>query len=199
MKNFLEYLSDNKKIYEYKFKFALNDISEDMKEKFKTSLEKYTLEECSEFSETPIQANPLDFPNTTNTKVFSAVVKVKYPATVDMLRNYISQVLHVNESQIAVYNKNDPRETNTELYNERTSEDFKKNYVPKLGSMYNDEKQPETPKYGKESVADATSKKSEDFNTIITPLSPKQKKDKAPKQSPKDSEKKAKSVLGNKK
>jgi hypothetical protein len=142
------YLQESNKDYKFKVKFAVNEFESETKDCVENCLNKYELRSFGKFKETPIQESPLDFPNVKNTKVFIGEFVLGYPATVDMLRKFISEKTGISEQAIAVYNENDPREVYTQEWLDRMANpDWKKNYKPALGSDY---EQGEVPAYGDE-------------------------------------------------
>lgn len=142
------YLHESNKDYKFKIKLAVNELADETKDCVENCLNKYELRSFGKFKETPIQESPLDFPNVKNTKVFINEVVLGYPATVEMLRKFISEKTGISEQSVAVYNENDPREVYTQEWLDRMANpDWKKNYKPALGSDYETD---EKPAYGDE-------------------------------------------------
>ena len=115
-KGFKDYLSDAYPEYKYTLKLAVDKVSDHMLDCMEKCLSKYDLKTASKFRETPIQENPLDFPNIKNSPVFIADITLKYPASRDYLRTKLSSMLGIAEQQIAVYSETDPRHAETDLY-----------------------------------------------------------------------------------
>lgn len=138
-RSFVSYIAEVKTDYRYVLKFAINEMSDKMIDLLESSLKKYELKEASAFRKTPIQENPLDFPNIKNTEVFICDIALGYPASLDFLRTYICNVLGISPAQLAVYSNNDPRQIETDLYVNRTSPEYLKNYKTRLGSDYEPE------------------------------------------------------------
>ena len=65
MKSFTEYLTESKKVYEFKVKLA-GDY-ENAGEKIKSALAPYKVEKCSAGKRLPIAETHSDFPNVKNT------------------------------------------------------------------------------------------------------------------------------------
>lgn len=136
-KNFLEYyINESSQEYVYKLKFACDDITDEQKNKLENGLAKFDLKNISEFTNTPIQSHPLDFPNVKNTRVHMVTVTLAYPASLDMLRQLVADYTGINLSLVAAYSQNDPREAYTDHANKLANNDWKKDYVPALGSDY---------------------------------------------------------------
>ena len=176
-KSFNEYyLKESAKEYKFKLKFAVQEFTEEQKDKLEVALQRYDLRSLSTFKETPIQESPLDFPNVKNTKVFIADMVLGYPATTDMLRLYVSEKACVSEQSVAVYSSNDPREAYTQEWLDRMSPEYKKNYVPRLGTNH---EITEVPDYGdahNKKLLDQMKKERDERvkHVVENPLSPKQ-------------------------
>lgn len=135
-KSFAKYVAEVKQEYKYVLKFAVNEMSDQMIDQLEASLVKYGLKKASAFRKTPIQESPLDFPNVKNMPVFICDLSLEYPGSLDFLRTYICNSLAISPAQLAVYSENDPRQIETDLYLDRNSPEFKKNYKTQLGSDY---------------------------------------------------------------
>ena len=149
MKTFVDYYNANKKRYTYTLKIAQNDFTVESAAKLEQYLEKYNLVEFKPFKKTPIQQNPLDFPNAKNSEVYITDVVVEYPITPNALQREVSSGLGISEGFIVIYAENDPRHQYTEEWLERMTdkEKFKSEYKPKLGNL---EQWGEEPAYGNE-------------------------------------------------
>jgi len=133
-KSFASYVAEVKTEYKYVLKFAVQEMTDPMIDKLEAGLAKYGLKSASAFRKTPIQESPLDFPNVKNTPVFICDLVLEYPSSLDFLRVYICNCLGISPALLAVYSENDPRQIETDLYNERNSPEFKKGYHTVLGS-----------------------------------------------------------------
>lgn len=131
-KTFRNYLEETDVDYAYTLKLALDHIDDKVLDRLEWCLSKYKLVSASKFRETPIQANPLDFPNLRNQKVFITDLVMKYPASRDFLETYIASCLGINEQSVVVYSDTDPRQYETELILTRNSPEYKENYNPAL-------------------------------------------------------------------
>lgn len=173
--NFSDYYNLRNKKYEFRLKLALNDMSEELKEKITNCLVKYEIESVS-FKKTPIQESPLDFPNIKNSEVYIADISGLYPVTPDVLRTELANNTGVSVANIAVFNKADPRLADEELHKERKSPNFKDNYKTAIGNDYDI---PEKTKYGQELIDQELSaaelrQKQRDDKTVTNTLIPKQ-------------------------
>lgn len=135
-KSFASYVAEVKTEYKYVLKFALHEMTDEMIDKLEACLAKYDLKTASAFRQTPIQENPLDFPNVRNTAVFICDIAMGYPASLDFLRTYICNSLAISPALLAVYSENDPRQIETDLYVDRNSPEFKEKYKTRLGSYH---------------------------------------------------------------
>jgi hypothetical protein len=174
-KSFIKYVAENKTEYKYVLKFAVNEMTNEMIDALEASLAKYDLKSASAFRKSPIQENPLDFPNVRNTAVYICNLVLGYPGALDFLRIYICNSLGISPALLAVYSENDPRQIETDLYVDRSSPEFKAKYKTTLGSDYT---QGDTVPYGEayntgflqelEKV-----RKEREITTVENPLSPK--------------------------
>jgi hypothetical protein len=109
MKSFKEYLTESKKVYEFKVKIA-GDCPKDCTEKIKLALSQYQLESCSGGKRTPIQERQVDFPEHTNVNVTVFDVCTCYPATSLQVKNAIAETLKMSGALIKVRNAMEERE-----------------------------------------------------------------------------------------
>ena len=135
-KSFKQYVAQCKEEYKYVLKFAVAEMTDEMIDRLEASLVKYGIKSASAFRKTPIQESPLDFPNVKNTPVFICDLTLDYPGSLDFLRTYVCNSLAISPVQLAVYSENDPRQIETDLYLDRNSPEFRKNYKTRLGSDY---------------------------------------------------------------
>ena len=147
-KSFVEYVAQTKQEYKYVLKFAVNEMTDLMIDQLESSLTKYDLKKASSFRKTPIQESPLDFPNVKNMPVFICDLTLGYPGSLDFLRTYICNNLGISPAQVAVYSENDPRQIETDLYIDRNSAEYRKNYKARLGSDYEEVPGAEEETYG---------------------------------------------------
>ena len=174
-------IAQNKKQYRYTVKLAKDALSTDEKKALEKAYAPLGLVKVEKSFSSPIQENPLDFPNTKNAAVQAFDIVTSYPSATDMLERVTSEAIRVPRGTVVVYTENDPRRAYTKDYLEKKSPDFKKDYVPALGSLppeaedaanyYGDE-------YNKKLIA-AHVKERKPTNRVKTPLSPEQNIDKS--------------------
>lgn len=111
MKSLKEYITESldKKKYLFKIKVA-GDLTEDFEAKLKTLLEKYSVENFTKNSTTPIQSLPLDFPSLRNQQVTIYDTTLQYPATQYELHEYICNNMGMYADKIVVRSPFDPTE-----------------------------------------------------------------------------------------
>ncbi len=97
MKTLKEYLAESKKVYPFRVKIA-GDLPENFEEKFKLSLQKFSVESFAKTKTTPIQESPIDFPNHSNTTVSIFEISLNYPVTPPQIANILSSDLRMPES-----------------------------------------------------------------------------------------------------
>lgn len=178
-KSFATYVAEVKTDYKYVLKFAVHEMDNARIDMLEACLTKYQLKEASAFRKTPIQQNPLDFPNINNTEVFICDITLAYPASLDFLRTYICNSLGLSPAVLAVYSQNDPRQIETDLYVDRNSPEFKAKYKTRLGSDYEEVPGAEEEKYGEKYNMSflkelETVRKEREKVTVENPLSPAQ-------------------------
>lgn len=176
-KSFTSYVAENKTDYNYVLKFAVHEMPDSKIDMLEACLKKYDLKSASAFRKTPIQESPLDFPNIKNTPVFTCDITLGYPGSLDFLRIYICNSLGISPSQLAVYSDNDPRQIETDLYLDRSSEEFKKNYKTRLGSDHEEtgDKDLYGEKYNMSFLKELENvRKEREIVTVENPLSPKE-------------------------
>lgn len=109
MKSFTEYLTESKKTYEFKIKIA-GDLEKDCLNKIKSALARYTVEKCTAGKRTPIQENPIDFPEHKNVNVSFFDVTVAYPVNSLAVKEAISNELGLSQCCIKVQNLKEQEE-----------------------------------------------------------------------------------------
>jgi hypothetical protein len=103
MKSFKEYLTESKKVYEFKVKIA-GKCPDDCAKLIKSALAKYSVESCSPGKRTPIQERYEDFPNLSNVEMTIFDVTTAYPATSLQVRASVSDGANVPLSNVVVRN-----------------------------------------------------------------------------------------------
>jgi hypothetical protein len=114
MKSFKEYLTEGKKVYEFKIKIA-GDCPKDCSAKIKQALATYKVESCSGGKSLPIAEQYTDFPEQKNIPVTIFDVKLAYPATSQQVRASLSGNLNVAEGRIKVRNPLEEKELELNL------------------------------------------------------------------------------------
>ena len=101
MKSFKQYLTESKKIYEFKVKIA-GDLPDGFDKALKNSLSKFNVESMSKAVRTPIQESPIDFPGVKFKEVSVFNVGISYPTTSPIVKQAIAQMLNIEESRVLV-------------------------------------------------------------------------------------------------
>lgn len=124
MGEFKKYLAEAAKQYDFVIKLA-GDLDENIEDNLETALKKYDVSNLSSGKKTPIQSLPLDFPQLSNCQVTVYETTLNYPATQDVLRHYLANVLNLNPEYIRVRKPGEP-------YEEYQAEKDDKPYETKL-------------------------------------------------------------------
>jgi hypothetical protein len=109
MKNFLQYLSEVQKTYEFRIKIA-NCDPKDKLDGLKIGLAEYAVESVAAPKRLPIKANDIDFPSIPNVEVFLMDAVLKYPVNDEKLRAIVAERLGCSLSQVVVVSPNNPEE-----------------------------------------------------------------------------------------
>jgi len=109
MKNFLQYLSEVQKTYEFRIKIA-NCDPKDKLDGLKIGLAQYAVESVSAAKRLPIKANDIDFPSISNCEVFLMDAVLKYPVNDAQLRSIVAERLGCPVAQVVVVPKYNPEE-----------------------------------------------------------------------------------------
>jgi hypothetical protein len=109
MKNFLNYLTDVQKVYEFRIKLANVDPA-DKTAVLENALDSYGLESLSSAKRLPIKENDIDFPSMQNCQIYLMDAVLKYPVNDAQLRAIVSERTGIPQSQIVVVPKNHPEE-----------------------------------------------------------------------------------------
>ena len=88
MKSFKEFLTESAKTYKFKVRVA-GELPEGFVDHMKANLAKYEVIKLSAGKTTPISERPLDFPRLQNMEVTHYEVELKYPATSQVLAEYL--------------------------------------------------------------------------------------------------------------
>jgi hypothetical protein len=109
MKNFLEYLSETQKIYEFRIKVANCDPAEKL-DALKSGLAGYVVDSIGVTKRLPIKANDIDFPSMANCEIYLMDASFKYPINDAQLRAIVSEHLNCPQSQVVVVSPTNPEE-----------------------------------------------------------------------------------------
>ena len=108
MKSFREYLTESKKVYNFKIKVA-GDLPEKFQEELKTRLGRCGIITLEKIGTTPIQKVPLDFPNHENMEVTIFEVVCEYPITAPEISVDVKE-LGIREECFRVRGSGEPSE-----------------------------------------------------------------------------------------
>ena len=109
MKNFLQYLSEVQKTYEFRIKIA-NCDPKDKLDGLKVGLAEYAVESVGAPKRLPIKANDIDFPSIPNCEVFLMDAVLKYPVNDAKLRAIVAERLGCPIANVVVVPANHPEE-----------------------------------------------------------------------------------------
>jgi hypothetical protein len=109
MKSFKEYLTESKKVYEFKIKIA-GDMGKDVAKKIKEALDCYKVESCSAGKRLPIAETHSDFPEVKNTSVTIFDVCLAYPTTSQVVRAALAERLKISADLLRVRNLKEEEE-----------------------------------------------------------------------------------------
>ena len=109
MSTFTQYLTEAAKSYDYKIKVAGN-IDKDFASRMETALAKFEVAKMSAGKKTPIMTLPLDFPMLSNESVTIYDVTTNYPASSNVMKEYLSDILRVPATHIVVRKPGEPTE-----------------------------------------------------------------------------------------
>jgi len=101
MKSFKEYLTESKRVYEFKVKIA-GDHAKDAVEQIKAALAEFHVAKVSSPRATPIQERQTEFPEHRNTQMTVYDVATDYPATSLQLRDRIASGLGITHNHVKV-------------------------------------------------------------------------------------------------
>lgn len=124
-KSFKEYLSENKKQYDFRVKIA-GDFTTEQESSLKSLLGRYQLSGFKKTAKTPIQELPLDFPSIKNAEVNIYEVTLDYPTTQQELTEYLATELGVGKPRLVVRRPGEP------------SEEYQEPTEPREGALLDD-------------------------------------------------------------
>jgi hypothetical protein len=99
MKSFKEYLTESKKIYEFKVKIV-GECPKDCAGQIKFALSQYHVSSVSTGKNTPIQEQHSEFPEHKNVRLSVFDITLDYPATSPQVRDLISSALGKSLSEV---------------------------------------------------------------------------------------------------
>lgn len=109
MKNFLKYLSESQKTYEFRIKIANIDPAEKM-DQLEAAMEAYGLESLSKAKRLPIKESDIDFPSMKNCQLYLMDAVLTYPCNDQQLRACVAERAGIPQANIVVVPKNHPEE-----------------------------------------------------------------------------------------
>ena len=109
MSTFKDYLTESNKSYDYKIKIAGEPKDID-KNRLETALQKFEVAKMSAGKSTPIQSIPLDFPRLSNEQVTIFDVTTSYPASVNVMQEYLSDYMRIPATHLVVRKPGEPTE-----------------------------------------------------------------------------------------
>ena len=127
MSTFKDYLTESAKSYDYKIKVA-GEIADDFASKLESALAKFEVANMSAGKKTPIMTLPLDFPALSNEEVTIYDVTTNYPASSNVMKEYLSDILRVPATHMVVKKPGEP----TEQYQDDMQVAKKSEYANKL-------------------------------------------------------------------
>ncbi len=127
MSTFKDYLTESAKSYDYKVKVA-GTLADDFASKLESALAKFEVANMSAGKKTPIMTLPLDFPALSNEQVTIFDVTTNYPASSNVMKEYLSDILRVPATHMVVRKPGEP----TEQYQDDMQVAKKSEYANKL-------------------------------------------------------------------
>ena len=101
MKSFKEYLTESKKVYEFRIKVA-GDHAKDAVSQIKASLAEFHVANVSAGRTSPIQERQTEFPEHKNTQMTVYEITTEYPATALQIRDRIASGLGTTHNHIKI-------------------------------------------------------------------------------------------------
>ena len=109
MKNFLNYLAESHKTYEFRIKLANINPDEKM-DMLEAALNAYGLESITKAKRLPIKESDIDFPSMKNCQLYLMDAILTYPCNNDKIRAMIAERAGIPAAHIIVVPKNHPEE-----------------------------------------------------------------------------------------
>jgi hypothetical protein len=120
MKSFKEYLTESKKVYEFKIKIA-GDCPKNCAAQLKLALTQFHVQSCSEGKSTPIQEHQSEFPEHKNVGMTIFDVCTSYPATTLQVRDMVAERLGIAQANVKVRNLAEEKEYEINHANDKRS------------------------------------------------------------------------------
>jgi hypothetical protein len=120
MKSFKEYLTESKKVYEFKIKIA-GDCPKDCAAQMKLALAQFHVQSCSAGKGTPIQERQSEFPEHKNVGMTIFDVCTSYPATTLQIRDMVAERLGIAQANVKVRNLAEEKEYEINHANDKRS------------------------------------------------------------------------------
>jgi hypothetical protein len=130
-KTLSDYLLMVQKEYTYKIKIAHAMDDKDF-ERMERPLVKYDVYDVKSMTKTPIQKNPLDFPNVSASEVYIIEIVSLLPISTETLRWELSKSMHFHMDYIHVRNENSPYNE----YEEKMLKFQEETYMPKMDDPF---------------------------------------------------------------
>ena len=109
MKSFTEYLTESKKVYQFKVKIA-GEHPDNAVEQLKGSLDQFHVSSVNKGGTTPIQERHSEFPEHVNIGMTIYDVTTDYPATAMQIRDMVATGLGITHGHVVVRNMAEERE-----------------------------------------------------------------------------------------
>jgi hypothetical protein len=109
MKNFLNYLEQSQKTYEFRIKIANTDPSEKFTA-LESALDAYGLESLSKPKRLPLKEGDIDFPNHGTVELYLMDAVLTYPCNDYQLRTIIAERAGIPQANIFIVPKHHPEE-----------------------------------------------------------------------------------------
>lgn len=122
MKNFLNYLEQSQKTYEFRIKIANIDPAEKLA-MLESALDAYGLESLGKPKRLPLKESDVDFPNHGTVELYLMDAVLKYPCNEYQLRTIIAERAGIAQANIVIVPTNHPEEQRR--WNEDNSSDIK--------------------------------------------------------------------------
>jgi len=120
MKSFKEYLTESKRVYEFKVKIV-KELPKDCAKQLKEALSEYDPANVSAGKSAPISKHYHDFPDHKNVSMTIFDVTLNYPANTQQVKNAVASRLGIHESEIKVLTAYEDLETEINHQNDNKS------------------------------------------------------------------------------